>query len=136
MKQPTVSIDILVIRDGRVLLGLLTDEWSQGGRPTYGLPGREILFGERFGEAVEHNIQEELGCVMKSYAVIAVNANYALGNHYIGVGVTATIDGKPKVIKPEDWQAWEWFSLDELPQNLFPPAQNLIDSYKADSVTV
>jgi ADP-ribose pyrophosphatase YjhB (NUDIX family) len=138
MKQPVISIDILVVRNNLILLGLLTERWSNEGKLTYGLPGREILFGETFGEAVKRNIREELGCGLKDYSVIAVNANYALNNHYIGVGVIAEIDGEPKVTKPEDWQKWEWFSLDNLPlpANLFPPAQNLIDSYKSGAVTV
>ncbi len=136
MRQPVVSVDILVIKDKQVLLGLLTEQWSYDNKPTYGLPGREILFGESFGKAVERNIKEELGCTMKDYSVIAVNANYALGNHFIGIGVTAIIDGEPQITKPEDWQKWEWFSLDKLPANLFPAAKNLIDSYKSGVITV
>ncbi len=136
MKQPVASVDILVIRNDQVLLGLLSEKWSLEGQPTYGLPGREILFGETFRETVERNIREELSCVMKDYAVIAVNANYAFDNHYLGVGVTARIEGEPQVTKPEDWQRWEWYSLDKLPANLFPPAQNLLDSYTLGLVTV
>jgi 8-oxo-dGTP diphosphatase len=136
MKQPVVIVDILVIRNNRVLLGLLTEEWSQEGQPTYGLPGREILFGEKFGEAVKRNIREELACAMKAYSVIAVNANYAFNNHYVGVGVTAVIVGEPQVTKPEDWQKWEWFDINNLPDNLFPPAKNLIESYQKYKVTV
>jgi len=136
MKQPTVSVDILVTRDNHILLGLLTEKWSQENQPIYGLPGREILFGESFGKAVERNIREELGCEVHSYSVIAVNSNNALNNHYIGIGITAVIDGEPQVTRLEDWQKWEWFNKDNLPVNLFPPAKNLIDCYKSGKITV
>lgn len=136
MRQPVVSVDILVIHDENILLGLLTKKWSNADQPTYGLPGREILFGETFGKAVERNISEELGCKLQSYSVIAVNANRALNNHYIGIGITAVIEGEPQVTKPDDWQGWEWFSMNNLPENLFPPAKNLIDSYRSGKVTV
>ena len=129
MKAPTVSVDILVIDDGKALLGLFTDEWSYQGKPTWGLPGREIEFGEHFNQAIERNIQEELGCSLQAYEIIAVNANYAFDNHYVGIGATATIEGEPKIMKSEDWQKWEWFDLDNLPENLFKPAENLIKCY-------
>ena len=136
MKTPTLSVDILVTKDGKILLGLLTPEWFQNNKPTYGLPGREINFGESFGEAIERNIREELGCKLSTHSIIAVNANYALGNHFVGIGATATIEGEPKNMKPNDWQKWEWVDLDDLPDNLFPPAHNLVQSYLQHKVTV
>jgi 8-oxo-dGTP diphosphatase len=136
MKSPVVSVDILVIRDSKVLLGLFTEEWSFDGKPTYGLPGREIKFGETFGQAIERNTVEELGCKLLSYSIIAVNANYAFGNHYVGIGALASIEGEPKLTKPDDWQKWEWLNLDKLPNNLFAPAKNLLDSYIKKAITV
>lgn len=136
MKAPTVSVDILVIDDGKALLGLFTDEWSYQGKPTWGLPGREIEFGEHFNQAIERNIQEELGCSLQAYEIIAVNANYAFDNHYVGIGATATIEGEPKIMKSEDWQKWEWFDLDNLPENLFKPAENLIKCYQNHKITI
>jgi len=60
---------------------------------------------------------------------MSVNANYALGNHYIGIGVVAEIDCKPKVLIPEDWEKWEWFTKDTIPNNLFPATKNLVECY-------
>ena len=136
MKSPVLSVDILVIKDGKALVGLLSDEWSQDGKQTYGLPGREIHFGESFGAAIERNIAEELDCKLLDHSIIAVNANYALGNHFVGIGAIATIEGVPKNMKPEDWQKWEWFDLKNLPDNFFPPAHNLVQSYLQHKVTV
>jgi ADP-ribose pyrophosphatase YjhB (NUDIX family) len=136
MRSPTLSIDILIIKDGKILLGLLTEEWSINNMPTYGLPGREINFGESFGDAVERNIKEELDCKLLTHSIIAVNANYALGNHFVGIGTIATIEGEPKNMKPGDWQKWEWIDRKNLPDNLFPPAHNLLQSYLQDKITV
>ena len=30
---------------------------------------------------------------------------------------------------PIDWEKWEWFEKDKIPQNLFPAAKNVIDCY-------
>jgi ADP-ribose pyrophosphatase YjhB (NUDIX family) len=94
------------------------------------------MFGETFGQAIERNTAEELGCKLLNHSIIAVNANYAFDNHYVGIGALASIEGEPKIMKPDDWQKWEWFDLDNLPDNLFVPAKNLLDSYAKKAITV
>ena len=128
-KIPKVNVDILVVKEDKILLGLLTKKWSYERKQVYGIPGEDIKFMEKIGETIKRNIKEELGCKVINYKIISVNANYALGNHYIGIGVVAEIDGEPKLLIPEDWKKWEWFSKDKIPSNLFPAAKNLIECY-------
>lgn len=119
-KFPKVSIDILVVNKNKILLGLMTKKWNYKNKQIYGVPGREIYFGEKIGNTVRRNIKEEFNCKVKKYNIICVNANYALGNHYIGIGIVAEIDDKPKNLIPEDWIEWKWFSKNNIPKNLFP----------------
>ncbi|HSW79980.1 MAG TPA: hypothetical protein VLG47_04345 [Candidatus Saccharimonadales bacterium] len=133
---PGINVDILVIRKNKILLGLMTEQWNYEGRQVYGVPGRDIRFGESFGDTIKRNINEEFGCGVTSYEIICVNANYALGNHFIGIGATAIIDGEPKVLLPDDWVKWGWFEKGSIPENLFPATKNLIDCYMSDKVTV
>lgn len=135
-KFPKVSVDILVIKDNKILLGLLTKKWRYMGKQVYGVPGKDIRFGEKIGAAVRRNIKEEFGCNMKKYKVISVNSNYALDNHYIGIGVTVEIDGEPKLLIPQDWEKWEWFDKDKIPENLFPSTKNLIESFLENRINV
>lgn len=128
-KFPRVSVDILIIKDNKILLGLLSKKWLVNGKQLYGVPGREIYFKESIGNAVKRNIKEEFNCKVKNYKIICVNANYELGNHYIGIGVKAEIEGDITLLKPDDWDKWEWFEKDEIPENLFAPAKNLIECY-------
>ncbi len=128
-KFPKINVDILVTKDNKILLGLLTKNWTYKGKQVYGVPGRDIRFGEKIGETVRRNIKEEFGCNVKKYRIISVNANYALGNHYIGIGIVAEIDGNPKLLIPQDWEKWEWFDMDKIPKNLFPATKNLIKCY-------
>jgi len=136
MKTPKVNVDILVVKGDKILLGLLTEKWNYQGKQVYGVPGRDIKFGEKIGDTVKRNIEEEFGCGVTKYKIICVNANYALGNHYIGIGVIVEIDGEPKLLLPKDWVKWEWFSKDEVPNNLFPATKNLIDCYLKNSFCV
>ena len=58
-----------------------------------------------------------------------MNANYEFGNHFIGIGLLANIDGAIEHRLVEDWDKWEWFDLEQMPDNLFAPARNAIESY-------
>jgi ADP-ribose pyrophosphatase YjhB (NUDIX family) len=127
-KSPKISLDIVIKRRGKVLFGLLTEKWSGKSKGVYGLPGREIHFGEKIADAVKRNIKEEIGCKLKKYKIIAVTENFAFKNHYIGIGIEARIEGKAKNMRPQDWQGWEWFSTNALPKNLFPSAKALLET--------
>jgi 8-oxo-dGTP diphosphatase len=131
-----VNVDILVIKSKKILLGLLSKSWMYQGKQVYGVPGRDVRFGEKIGETVRRNIKEEFGCNVKNYKIISVNANYALGNHYIGIGVVAEIDNEPKLLIPQDWEKWEWFEKNKIPNNLFPATKNLINCYLENKFTV
>lgn len=131
-----LNIDILIVREGKVLLGKFSDKWLIDGKKYWGVPGQDIRFGESFGDAAKRSIQEELHCELEQYIVCSVNANHAFDNHYVGVGVWATIKGEPVNKKPEDWDTWEWFDMDDLPLNLFPSAKNIIKAFKQKKVCV
>lgn len=135
-KIPKVNVDILIVRDNKILLGLLTKKWNYNGQQNYGVPGRNIRFGEKIGNTVEKDIKEDIDCKVIKHEIISVNANYALGNHYIGIGVVAGIEGEPKNLIPEDWERWEWFDKNNIPNNLFPAAKNLIECYLKDKVCI
>lgn len=135
-KNPNISVDILVIKENKILLGLLTKKWAVNEVQVYGVPGREIFFGEKMGEVVKRNISEEIDCKVTKYRIISVNANYEMGNHFINIGVMSEIEGDIKLLKPEDWETWEWFDLDKLPKNLFASAKNTINSYLSKQVCV
>lgn len=135
-KTPKVSVEILIIKDNKILLGLLTKNWLYKGEQVYGVPGRDIYFRESIGDAVKRNIKEEINCEVVSYKIICVNANYEYGNHYIGIGVIADIKGEVTLMKSEDWEKWEWFDKDKIPKNLFPAADSIIECYLQNKVSV
>ncbi len=135
-KTPKVNVSILVIRDNKILLGLLTPKWNIKGKRIYGIPGRDIYFREKIGDAVRRNIKEEIDCDVVEYKVICVNANYEFGNHYISIGVFTEINDNPKLLLPKDWEKWEWFSYNQIPKDLFPDAENTIKCYLEKKVYI
>lgn len=135
-QTPKINVSILVLRDNKTLLGLLSDKWLFNGKKVYGSPGRDILFGETMGDAIKRNIKEDIDCEVTNYSIFCINANYEWGNHYIGIGATANIAGNPKLLHPDDWDTWEWFDLQSLPLNLLPELQYLLKCYREKKVNV
>lgn len=131
-----LNVDILIIKERKILLGKFSDKWMVDSKKYWGVPGQEVHFGESFGDAAKRYVQEEIQCELDTYVVFSVNANHAFDNHCVGVGVWATIKGEPVNAKPEDWDKWEWFGLDDLPLNIFPSAKNVIRAFKDKKVCV
>lgn len=134
-KSPSIVIDVLIIKENKILLGLLTKKWAVNGVQVYGVPGTDIRFGEKIGEAVKRNILDELDCKVIEKNIYSVNANYQ-GGHYISIGVLVKIEGEIKLLKPDDWEKWEWVDLNKIPENLFISAKLAIDSYLLKKVCV
>ena len=133
--QGTVkSVDIVIVKISddekkEVLLGRLDERWSDNGKYEWGVAGREILGKENWKKTVFRNVADELGCEVVMCKKFCENENNALGNHYMGIGVLAEISGEPKVLTPQDWNEWRWFSIDDIPKKLFPAAKKVIDAY-------
>ena len=106
------------------------------GLQVYGFPGRDIFFGEKIGDTVKRNVKEEFGCIVETYNIFCVNANYEWSGHYINVGILVKISSEPQLLKPDDWEKWEWFDLNKIPPNIFPSAKYTIDSYLSKKICV
>ncbi len=122
-KTPIVSVDLIVTKGNKILLGKLGEKWRENGKFEWGLPGREILFGDDFEETVKKNMKEELGIEPKKFIVLCVNNNFGFGNHYVVIGILVEAIGEPKIMKPEDWAKWKWFGKKDIPEKLFPSAK-------------
>jgi len=121
-KKPVVSVDLVILKSGKILLGKVTGKWSENGKYEWGLPGRELEYGESFEQAARKNLKEETGMELKDYKVFCVNNNFGFGNHYVAIGILAEAKGEPKLKRKQDWKEWKWFGKNEIPGKLFPSA--------------
>lgn len=136
-KLPVVAVDIIV-QDSKdkILLGRVAEKWQGGRKYIWGLPGREISFGEDIKTSVKHNLKEELGVEMIDGQVVCVNSNFGLGNHYVTIGVTAKIDGNVVNKRPADWLEWKWFEKKSIPPKLFPSAERTLKAFLKESMSL
>ncbi len=135
MNKIGVGIDLIIKKENKILLGRLNKKWRTPA-VEWGFPGGDINFGETFQKTIERNLKKELGMKLKSFKIISVNSNFWLNNHYINIGVLADAEGSEKLNNLEDWEEWKWFDLNNLPENLCPPAKLTLKSFLENRISV
>ena len=117
-----IGINILIIRDGRVLLGLRKNVYGAG---TWGMPGGHLEQREKMIEAAARELREETGLTAVNFVFENfLNQPQSVGGHRVQVMFSAKdVVGEPVLCEPNLCEEWRWFSLDNLPENIFPPHQ-------------
>lgn len=134
---PVSSVDLVVTNsDSQILLGHVTEKWSDHGRYNWGLPGREIMLGENLRVAAARSLYEELGLRMTSVRFLSVNSNFGFGNHYVCIGMLVEAAGSIINKRPDDWTTWDWFEPSDLPERLFPSAARTLQAYLEGSASL
>lgn len=127
--RPIVGIGVLIIKDGKVLLGKRN---KRPGENTYSLPGGKLEFGESFEECARREVREETGLEIRGLKFICVNNDFFEDNHFVTLGFIAEeFNGEPKNLE-EEINSWEWFDLKSLPKNIFLPSKKIIEKYIGD----
>ena len=126
---------VLLLDNGKILLGLRSSDEKVADcdlheEGTWTMPGGGIEFGESIEEAAIRETYEETGLFIADPKVICVQNDKNEHAHFISIGLLATqYYGTFKAKEPKEIIKWEWFSLDNLPKNLFSPARKTIECY-------
>ena len=127
--KPKVGIGVMIMKDGKVLLGKRKGSHGEG---EYAFPGGHLEYMESFAECAKRETKEECGIEIKNirFQLLANLIKYA-PKHYVHIGLLAEWEsGDPQVLEPKKSEYWDWYELDNLPQPLFEPGAMAIDSYK------
>lgn len=134
-RRPGVGVAVMVVREGKVLLGKRnTDPEKAGsllhGEGTWTLPGGKLDFHERPATGVVRECLEETGIKIINPSLVSVGNEMVHDNHFITLGFLAKeSEGEPRVMEPEEITEWRWFPLAELPKPMFFPAEKVIKNY-------
>ena len=123
--RPKVGIGVVVIKDGKILLGKRKNAHGEG---TWSFPGGHLEFNESWDDCALRETMEETGITIKNIRFgTATNDIFQTENkHYVTIFMLSEYDsGEVKVMEPERCWQWDWFEWDKLPQPLFVPIQNL-----------
>lgn len=140
--QVRVGFGVMILKDEKILLGKRHDDPEKAsslmhGEGTWTMPGGKMHFGESFEDACARETLEETGIKIdpKKLKLISLTNNPLPDVHFVTVGfLYLDPEDEPKVMEPDEITEWKWFSLDNLPEKVFPPSQEVLDHYNAKKI--
>jgi 8-oxo-dGTP diphosphatase len=134
-KNVRAGIGIMILKDGKVLLGKRNDDPIKASSELHGescwtFPGGKIHFGEKIQEAALREVGEEIGIIPKELKVVSVTNEIRNDAHFVTIGfLCEEFEGEPNVMESEEITEWRWFPIDNLPNPIFPPSLKLLQNY-------
>ena len=120
----------LIIKDYKVLMLLRKGKFDAG---KYSVPGGCMEDGETVTMAAMREVKEEVGLDIKEEDIEVVTTFHRMcpwGWQSVEfVAVVTEFSGEPKVMEPEKSDKVEWFSMDNLPENISLYAKKAIENY-------
>jgi 8-oxo-dGTP diphosphatase len=130
--RPKVGVGIMMVRDGKVLLG---KRRGAHGSSTYGWCGGHVEFGETLEDAARREIAEETGMEAHDLQFLCLSNIVQYGKHYLDVEfICSDFSGDPEVREPDRVESWMWHKIDDLPEPLFTAVQLAVSSYQNKTI--
>lgn len=126
-RYPKVGVAVIVVRDGKVLIGKRKEAYGQG---TWALPGGGLRFGETLEECARREAKEEAGIEVGnvSFATVVNDVMSDLGKHYVTIYMKAEYLSGESHPADGEFEIWEWRGWDDLPSPRFIPLENFLKS--------
>jgi 8-oxo-dGTP diphosphatase len=126
-KYPRVGVGVLIFNnEGQLLLGKRQGAHGEG---MWSAPGGHLEFGETFESCALREVFEETGVKISDpiYLGITNDVFREEGKHYVSIFMKAFFPEEQQVInkEPHKCSAWQWFSIKNLPENLFLPLKKI-----------
>jgi 8-oxo-dGTP diphosphatase len=129
--RPKVGIGLLLVKDGKVLMGQRKGSHGAG---EYGGTGGHLELGESFEACALRELAEEAGPHIKVKNVqflCLTNITRYAPKHYVDIGMVAEwVSGEPKTMEPDKLVGWDWYDMDNLPQPLFATELGYVQAYR------
>jgi ADP-ribose pyrophosphatase YjhB (NUDIX family) len=123
-RNPTVGIALLIIQDGKVLLGQRRDQrWC--------IPCGHVEWDEDIHSAARREAFEELGVQVSIGEIFAVHSNFHDPvQHTVGIWFEAQIGRGAEPVAGGDLQSIAYFKLEDIPDLAFPTDQLVLQKLK------
>ena len=124
--SPSVGVAVIVIKNGKVLLGKRKGSHGSG---SWAFPGGHLEMNESIEECARREVFEETGISIHNilYATFTNDIFKEEQKHYVTLFVVAEYTGgELQVNEPDKCEKWDWFMWEEFPENLFLSLKNLL----------
>jgi len=124
-----LGVFIIVIKDGRVLLGKRKNAYKSG---LYGCPGGRLELTESLIDSAKRELLEETDLKSINLEYFGVIRELQAGYNFIHFGfVCHSYDGEIKVSEPDKCESWKFFDIDQIPANTLPAHKASIELFKS-----
>ena len=132
MNAPRVGVGVMIVQDGRVLMG----RRMSGQRPGWwGWIGGKLEFGESLQQCAIREAHEEAGVEVGRLRLLCISSIIVEDQHWIDVEFLGDIiSGEPHATAPAELTEWAWYPIDQLPSPIFEPAERALKSYRTGIV--
>ncbi|MFV0627302.1 MAG: nucleotide triphosphate diphosphatase NUDT15 [Alphaproteobacteria bacterium] len=133
MNNIGVGIGVYILNEkNELLIGLRK---SKHGNGTWSPPGGKLEFGEDFETCGIRETKEECNLILKNEDIKILGVTNDIheneGKHFVTIHLfTKKFSGNLKTNEPDKFEIWKWASLDDLPKNMFLPAQKFLENNK------
>ena len=128
-ERPKVGIGVMVLKDGKVLLGKRKNAHGAG---EYSFPGGHLEYKESFEDCARRETREEAGIEIENVRFLRLmNLKDYAPKHYVDIGMVADWkSGEPRIMEPDKFEDWNWYDLDNLPSPLFATEPSYFEALK------
>jgi len=129
-RAPKVGVGVMVLKDGKVLLGQRIGSHGAG---EYAWPGGHLEYMESFEDCARREVREETGIEIDNVRFLFLsNVKKYRPKHYVHIGLMADwLAGDPTVEEPDRCLGWGWHDLDSLPTPLFEMCRQSVEAYRS-----
>jgi 8-oxo-dGTP diphosphatase len=127
MEHPGVGVAVWVRKNDRILLGKHT---TGSGKGMWGTPGGKLELYEDIYDCAHRETKEETGVEIKNLEMVAVANDPARERnaHWVTLFVVADWQAnEAKLMEPDKFESWKWFSWDSLPHPLRHAAAHFVE---------
>jgi len=133
-QRPQVGIGVMVMREGKVLLGKRKGSHGAG---EYAWPGGHLEAMESFADCAAREVMEETGMSIGPISLVRVlNLTAYAPKHYVDLAFAAEWKGgEPEVREPDKVESWDWYDVAQpFPEPLFAGVASAIAALRFNAL--